>query len=160
MNLCKIAHGRRERAPTSSSQVLLPLIVVSARAPDPQIARSTGPEPATTDRLSTVPPSVQLRRNLIGEFQEERISQKAPGLPQSEITGNEEDYHHKTNNVDNTVHLTSFFLSGDRIYSILKLELILSREGLRCSIRQCEKEYLQVSRGTRFVSCQELHEGR
>jgi hypothetical protein len=35
---------------------------------------------------------------------------KGPGLPQSEITRNEEDYHHKPNNVDNTVHVSSFFL--------------------------------------------------
>jgi hypothetical protein len=36
-------------------------------------------------------------------------------------------------------------LSRDRIYFILKLELILSREGLRCSIGQFEKEYLEAS---------------
>ena len=69
---------------------------------------------------------------------------KAPGLPQSEITGNEEDYHHKTNNVDYTVHVSSFFLSRDRIYFILELDLIPSHEALRCSIRQFEKEYLEV----------------
>ena len=39
---------------------------------------------------------------------------KAPGLPQSEIAGNEE-HHHNTNNVENIVHVSSSFLSRDRI---------------------------------------------
>ena len=59
-------------------------------------------------------------------------------LPQSEVTGNEEDYHHKTYNVNNTVHLSSFLLSPDRIYFVSKLELILIRGGLQCSIEQFE----------------------
>jgi hypothetical protein len=80
----------------------------------------TEPEPATTDdteqgsakRSASPEPIVLGREN----------QSKAPGLPQSEITGNEEDYDHKANNVDNTVHVSSFFLSRDRIYFILKLE--------------------------------------
>jgi len=33
----------------------------------------------------------------------------APALPQSEIAGNEEHYCHKTNNVENIVHVSSPF---------------------------------------------------
>jgi len=31
-------------------------------------------------------------------------------LPQSEKTGNEKNYHHKTNNVDNIIHVSSSLL--------------------------------------------------
>jgi hypothetical protein len=37
------------------------------------------------------------------------------GLGQSKIAGNEEHYHHKTNYVENIVHVSFSFLSCDRI---------------------------------------------
>jgi hypothetical protein len=40
---------------------------------------------------------------------------KAPGLPQSEIAGNEDHDNNNTNDVKNIVHVSSSFLSSDRM---------------------------------------------
>jgi hypothetical protein len=47
-------------------------------------------------------------------------SQRLRGLPQSQIAGNEEHYHHKTNNVDNIVHVSSSFF---HVIGLLSSEL-------------------------------------
>ncbi|GEM_PF-1703432 len=56
---------------------------------------------------------------------------KAPGLPQSQIAGNEEHYHHNTNNVENIVHVSSSFLSRDRITVEPDTHNITQRKGKR-----------------------------
>jgi hypothetical protein len=43
------------------------------------------------------------------------VPRKAPGLPQSEIAGNEKDHNNNPNDVKNIVHLSFSFLSHDRI---------------------------------------------
>lgn len=43
------------------------------------------------------------------------VLRQASGLPQSEIASNKEHYHHKTYNVENIVHVSSSFLSRNRI---------------------------------------------
>ena len=45
----------------------------------------------------------------------EEIPRETPGLPQSEIAGNEKHYHNNTHYVENTVHVSFSFLSRDRI---------------------------------------------
>jgi hypothetical protein len=47
----------------------------------------------------------QLEKN-IGE-----VPREAPGLPQSEIAGNEKHHHHKTNYIENIVHVSFSFPS-------------------------------------------------
>jgi len=44
-----------------------------------------------------------------------KVPREAPGLPQSEITEDEEYHHNNTNNVENIVHVSSSFSSRDRI---------------------------------------------
>jgi hypothetical protein len=54
--------------------------------------------------------SFDLRKD---EYQE--VPREAPGLPQSEIAGNEKHYHNNTNDVKNIVHVSFSFLSRYRI---------------------------------------------
>ena len=49
-------------------------------------------------------------KKFIGE-----VRREAARLPQSEIAGDENHYHHNTNDVENIVHVRFSFLSRDRI---------------------------------------------
>jgi hypothetical protein len=62
---------------------------------------------------------------------------EAPGLPQSEIAGNKEHYHHNTNNVENIVHVSSSFLSRDRIAVEPDAHNIIQRKGKREALSCC-----------------------
>ena len=44
------------------------------------------------------------------------VPREAPGLPQSEIAGDENHYHNNTNYVEKIVHVSFSFLSRDRIH--------------------------------------------
>jgi hypothetical protein len=57
-------------------------------------------------RFSTRGPVLDRFEKNIGE-----VPREAPGLPQSEITGNEEHHHKNTHYVENIVHVSFFFLS-------------------------------------------------
>jgi hypothetical protein len=71
----------------------------------------------------------------IGQFVE-KISgsenhSKAPGLPQSEIAGNEEHHNNNTNDIENIVHVSFSFLSRDRVTVELHALSATQRKGRR-----------------------------
>jgi hypothetical protein len=54
----------------------------------------------------TLPSSIrQVRKNIAA------VPREAPGLPQSQITGDEEHHHNNAHNVENTAHVSFSFLS-------------------------------------------------
>jgi hypothetical protein len=59
------------------------------------------------------------------------VPREAPGLPQSEIAGNEKHYHNNTNYVKNIVHVSFSFLSRDRVTVELHALSATERKGRR-----------------------------
>jgi len=52
---------------------------------------------------------------------------KAQALPQSEIAGNEDHHHNNANDIKNIVHISSSFLSRDRM-TLSQMPMTLLRE--------------------------------